>query len=781
MPSRALAFVAGAWLLQQQAVLPGPLWIYLLPIAGFAIVLWNRADDARTRRIAALLWLPWFGIAGFLIAALWAHVRLADALPAQWEGRDVRIRGVIAEMPRENAIGTARFVFDVEAVATPSAHVPARISLNWYVPSPSAPPRPVLKPGQRWQLTVRLRRPHAVANPHGPDLEQWLLERGIRAVGYVRPQDQRLLESVVSTPRYQLERMRAAARERITSTLAGFPSAGVLAALAIGDQQSISREQWTLFTRTGVNHLMSISGLHITMLSGLAFALAVRVWSRCPRCARGVSAQRAAAAIGLAVGVAYALLAGFAVPARRTVLMLAVVALAMWRGRPIRGRDTLALAALVVVAFDPWAVVAAGFWLSFGAVAVIMFVGSGRLHPGSLVLQWGRVQWAITLGLIPLLLLMFQQVSLVSPLANALAIPLVSLAVVPATLLGLIMPFDLLLKAAGHIMQWGLTVLAYLSELSLAVWEQHAPIAWTVPAALLGITWLLAPAGVPARWLGLGALLPLLWLQPARPPAGEAWLDVLDVGQGQAVLIRTRAHALLYDAGPTYHGEAEAGSRIVVPHLRALGVRRLDGLIVSHDDSDHSGGAPAVLDAHPQSWVLSSAPAYARASTPWPRGERCLRGQRWVWDGVTFEVLHPERADYNRSAVRDNDLSCVLRVRSARYTVLLSGDIERASEAALLRRVPGQLRADVLLAPHHGSATSSTPEFLRQVQPRIAIFTVGYRNRFGHPAAAVQERYARLGIVQRRSDMDGALALRLGSELSLSAWREAHPRYWQGR
>ncbi|MCW5619932.1 MAG: DNA internalization-related competence protein ComEC/Rec2, partial [Burkholderiales bacterium] len=341
--------------------------------------------------------------------------------------------------------------------------------------------------------------------------------------------------------------------------------------------------------------------------------------------------------------------------------------------------------------------------------------------------------------------------------------------------------FDLFLKMAGHIMQWGLVVLAHLAELPLAVWEQHAPIAWTVPAAVLGIGWLLAPAGVPARWLGLISLLPLLLLQPARPHAGEAWLDVLDVGQGQAVLIRTHAHALLYDTGPAYHGEAGAGARIVVPNLRAFGVRRLDGLILSHDDNDHTGGAAAVLDAYPQSWVLSSAPPHSQASIPWPRGGRCVQGQRWMWDGVGFEILHPERADYNRSAVRDNDLSCVLRVRSTHYTVLLSGDIERASEMALLRRVPAQLRADVLLAPHHGSATSSTLEFLQQVQPRIAIFTVGYRNRFGHPAAAVRERYARLGIVQRRSDIDGALALRLGSELSLSAWRETHPRYWQGR
>jgi competence protein ComEC len=313
------------------------------------------------------------------------------------------------------------------------------------------------------------------------------------------------------------------------------------------------------------------------------------------------------------------------------------------------------------------------------------------------------------------------------------------------------------------------------------MWSQPAPPGWAVVAGLAGSAWLLAPAGVPARWLGLVACLPLLLLQPARPAAGEAWLDVIDVGQGQAVLVRTQAHALLYDAGPAYPGEGDAGSRIVVPHLRALGVRRLDRLIVSHDDNDHSGGADSVLDAVPVEQVLSSAAGFATLSSRPASGQRCARGQSWTWDGVGFDVLHPDSGDYNREAVRDNDLSCVLRVRSAHHTALLSGDIERASEAALLRRVPGDLRADVLLAPHHGSATSSSIGFLRHVQPQIAIFTVGHRNRFGHPAGAVVERYAGVGAVRYRSDRHGAIEVRMGTDLGVRAWRETHRRYWQGR
>ena len=781
MPARAAAFIAGAWWLQQQAVLPGLLWAYLLPVAAFLLALLGRVQTRPARIAARLLWMPCWAIGGFLLAALWAHMRLADALPLDLEGRDVRVRGVIAEVPQKNANGTLRFAFDVEAIAAPYAHVPARINLSWYALAGAGPARPLLLPGQRWQLTVRLRRPHATANPHAADLERWFLERGVRAVGYVRPDAPRLLDASVAAPHYRIERLRHASRARIEADLAGMPVAGVLAALAIGDQQAIDRDQWRVFTATGVNHLMSISGLHITMLGAIAFWLALRVWARVPALAVRVPAQRAAIIAGLSVGSAYALFAGFGVPARRTVLMMAVMALALWSGRMARGRDVLALAALAVVGFDPWAVVSPGFWLSFGAVAIIMLVAAGRVHPGHWLLQWGRVQWAITIGLVPLMLGLFQQTSLVSPIANAAAVPMVSLAVVPATLAGLLLPGDWLLGAAAQFMQWTWDLLAALAKVPLATWSQAAPPGWAVIAGLAGSAWLLAPAGTPARWLGLGACLPLLLPPAARPATGEAWLDVIDVGQGQAVLVRTHAHALLYDAGPAYSGEGDAGSRIVVPHLRALGVRGLDRLIVSHDDNDHSGGADSVLDAVPVKQVLSSASAFADSSRLNAPGQRCARGQSWTWDGVGFDVLHPDSGDYNREAMRDNDMSCVLRVRSTRHTALLSGDIERASEAALLRRAPRDLRADVLLAPHHGSATSSSIGFLRHVQPRIAIFTLGHRNRFGHPASAVVERYAGIGAASYRSDHHGAIEVRMGRDLGVRAWRATHRRYWQGR
>jgi competence protein ComEC len=573
--------------------------------------------------------------------------------------------------------------------------------------------------------------------------------------------------------------VRQGARARIFAALGDEPAAGILAALAIGDQRAIAPSQWTVFTRTGVNHLMSISGLHITMVSGLVFGLVAWCWRRIPTAAIRLPAHSAAALAGLIAALFYALLSGFGVPAQRTVLMLAVVAVALLKGRGTAVVGVLTTALFVVVVLDPWAIQSAGFWLSFGAVALILYVGAGRLQRPGLLVGWARVQWAITLGLVPLLLALFKQVSLVSPLANAFAIPVVSLGVVPLTLAGLLLPTDALLTVAGKLMGLCYWALQELSAVPEGVWQQAAPPVWTVPVALIGVVWLLAPRGFPARWLGLVALLPLVSVQAARPIPGTFWLDVLDVGQGLAAVVRTANHTLLYDTGPAFSIDADSGSRIVVPYLRGEGVSRLDGLIVSHDDRDHSGGAVSVLQALPVAWVASSLPAGNAQLALAPRQLRCFAGQEWEWDGVRFEILHPSWASYNVPAIRDNDRSCVLRVVADGGSVLLTADMERGAEAQVLERTRAHVAADVLLVPHHGSATSSSDVFLDQVRPRVAIIPVGYRNRFGHPVAEVLARYTARGATVYRTDRDGALLLRFEGEPSVQPWRVLHRRYWQ--
>jgi competence protein ComEC len=776
-------FVAGIVWLQQQPELPRSTGIGAL-VAGAALLWILAPGKGRWTPVRAASLALASGIAGFAMAASMAQLRLADALPGDWEGRDIAIIGVVADLPHADD-RRVRFEFDVEGVTTPGASVPRRIVLSWWgADSEFGPSSPdgLLRAGERWRLTVRLKRPRGTANPHGFDYEAWLLERSIRATGYVRRgTTNRRLAEMVHRPRYWIGRARALARARVFSALPDAAHAGVIAALVIGDQRSIPPDQWQVFTRTGVNHLMSISGLHVTMVSGLAFALVSALWRRSPALTLRLPARKAAIIAGLLVAFCYALLAGFAVPAQRTVYMLAVVAAALWLGAIEAPATVLVLAVLVVLLLDPWAVLAPGFWLSFGAVATIMYVTSGRIGRSHWLPAFGRMQIAVTTALIPPLIAMFQQVSIVSPLANALAIPVVSLLVVPISLVGTIVPFDLVLQIAHAVLAGCLLVLDRLSHLPAAVWAQHAPPTWSMGLAVAAVLLLLAPRGVPGRWLGAVALAPLFVVAPTGPRMGALHVAVLDVGHGVAVVVRTARHALLYDTGPSFGPDADSGSRIIVPYLRAVGVKRLNGVIVSHDDDDHSGGAVSVLQAVPVGWLMTSMPDLDPAVLMAERSIRCYAGAHWEWDGVRFEILHPTRASYDDSRVKDNDRSCVLKIESPALSVLLPGDIERRSERALVAARPDALRADVLLAPHQGSRTSSSPGFIAAVGTRAVIFPVGYRNRFGHPRGDVLERYVEDGARVYRTDRDGALLIEAARNgpVRITPFRAIRRRYWQ--
>ena len=777
-----ICFAAGVWWLQVQAQLPAlhGYWLAAPVACIITLISCPRAPLLRIARyaFAAACWVA----CGFLWAAWMAQQRLADALPIAWEGENIQLIGVVAAMPQPYE-RSLRFEFDVESVLTSQAVVPARIALSWWGSSAGggrSATLPELRAGERWQLTVRLRRPHGTLNPHGFDYEAWLLERDIRATGYVRPGGNQRVAALVARPQYLIERVREAVRTRMQTALADAPYAGVLTALAVGDQRAISQAQWQVFTRTGVNHLMSISGLHVTMISGLAFALAYWLWRRSPRLTLRLPARKAAVVAGLAAALGYAWVAGFAVPAQRTVYMLAVVAVALWSGRLTSASVVLCAALFVVLVIDPWAVLAPGFWLSFGAVGLIMYVTTGRIAPEHWLRAWARVQWTITLGLIPFLLALFQQVSVVSPVANAIAIPVVSLVVVPLTLSGLMLPFDLVLQLAHAVMAACGAMLEWMSALPVAVWQQHAPPLWTVVAAMIGVLWLLLPRGFPARWIGVAGLLPLFLVEPAPPADGALRLAVLDVGQGLAVVAQTRHHALLYDAGPAYGPQIDSGNRIIVPYLRATGVRTLTGMVISHGDNDHSGGANSVMQAVPPDWLLSSLPEDHALVAQAAAARRCEAGERWQWDGVAFEVLHPARENYAREKFRSNDRGCVLRVSTAGASVLLAADIEQKSEREILASAPDKLRAQVLLVPHHGSRTSSTPDFVAQVNPDIALVAVGYRNRFGHPKDDVLDRYRALGSRIYRTDYDGALLLDVGRDgaIRVQRYRALYRRYW---
>ena len=777
-----IAFAFGVLLLQQQAVLPELRTIGLLVAAALllaAVRCQRPAAPTAVLLAASLLGYAW--------AAGVATLRLADALPAAVEGRDLHVVGVVSKLPQRLENGT-RFDFSVESADAP---VPAHVSLAWYrgwrrEAGEAAVPvsAPAVHAGERWRLTVRLRRPHGNLNPDGFDFEAWLLEAGIRATGVIRPApDNQRLDAFVRTPGNLVERLRESVRSRIVAALPEAPYAGVLVALAVGDQQAIGAGQWQLFARTGITHLMSISGLHVTMLAGLAYLLTSWLWRLSPALMLRLPAQKAAVLGGFFAAFGYCLLAGFAVPAQRTLYMLAVVAAALLSNRSTSVSRVLALALLLVLLVDPWAVLAPGFWLSFCAVAVLFYAGSGRLGPGHWLGAWARAQWAVTAAMIPALLLLFQQFSLVSPLANAIAIPVVSFVVTPLVLAAAALPHSgFLLQLAHLVTSWLMTLMQWLSELPWAVWQQPEPPLWSVLAALLGGVWLLAPRGFPARFLGVAAMLPMLLVAPPRPAPGDARITTLDVGQGLALHVQTAHHDLIFDAGPRYSTEADSGKRIIVPYLRSRGVARLDGLIVSHQDNDHAGGAASLLEALPVGWLASSLPAgHALLAAP-VKAVRCQDGQAWRWDGVGFALLHPSADQYQRETKRSNDLSCVLRVDNEHGSLLAAADLEGRAETALLGRHLRELASDVLIVSHHGSRSASSPAFIAAVGARAAIFSVGYRNRFHHPSAAVLERYRASGAALYRTDRDGAVSLNLGSPAAtIVTEREERRRYWHGR
>ena len=779
MPFFIVLFVAGIALLKQQAVLPSLVWAAALP--PLLLLAWL----ARRRRwIFPIVMAVCCLNAGFFYAATRAQLRMDDALSPEWEGRDVQIVGVISSLPQHYE-RSVRFELDVERVITQGAVIPAHVALTWWGYASKDGQRgtqPEIKPGERWQLTVRLRRPRGSANPHGFDYEAWLFERDIRATGTVRPKSgSRRVDAMVHRPAYWIEAARERLRARITQALPDKPYSGVLAALAIGDQRAIPADQWQTFTRTGVNHLMSISGLHITMVSGLVLALAYGLWRRSARLVLYLPARKAAVIAGLTAALAYTLLAGFEVPAQRTLYMLTVMAVALWMNRLSAASAVLSIALLVVVLIDPWAVLAAGFWLSFGAVAVILYVSVGRTGTPHWLATWAQVQWAVTLALMPALLAMFQQVSIISPVANALAIPLVSLVVVPLTLIGMVLPVDWLLQLAHVIMAWCFIALEWMSNLPAAVWQQHAPPGWTVLVAVIGAIILLLPRGFPMRWAGLAGFLPLFLAAPPPIAEGEMQLTVLDVGHGLAVVARTRDHALLFDTGAAFGPQADSGNRTIVPYLRAAGVKALDVMIVSHDDIDHYGGASSVLQAMPVAHLLTSVPDLDPLPFEAASAARCFAGQNWEWNGVRFDMLHPTRASYEDASIKDNNRGCVLRIATRHGVALIPADIEARAEQQLLATSREALRAQVLVAPHHGSKTSSTAAFVQAVDPRIVIYPIGYRNRFRHPHIDVEERYLRQGSHVYRTDRDGALTLHFGARdaIKVTPHRATYKRYWQ--
>ena len=752
MYSAYLAFPLGVVIVQQFSRLPTLLELSLL-LGVLALEVYKKS------------WTIVFFTIGLLWASLFAQWRLLDRLPDKYVNTDVTVAGVITSLPQQQ---DRRSSFDF-TVSQPADNFPAKIRLNWYNP------KQALKAGQAWRMSVKLKPPNGRMNPGGFDYEAWQFANHIGASGYVRPKPPP--EQIELTPNiaHYFTLWRQAIADQVDAALPHGEQSGVIKALTIGDQTSITQTQWEVFRNTGATHLIVISGSHISLIAGMIYLLVRRGWAWLA--VLSVSPQQVAAVAAWLAAMFYAGLAGYSIPTLRAMIMLTVTMAAIVWQRNTAPLHVLLLALTAVLLFDPFAVLSVGFWLSFIAVALLLYVSAGRLGRSNYWQEATTAQLATAIGLSPLLMVFFQQVSLISPLSNWLAVPIIGLLVTPLALAAIVLLFlapplaGVLLQLTDLILQGLWWLLLEMSKWPLATLYCLQPPWYAVLTAGIGVLLLLAPRGFPARYLSLCLFLPLIFVNSEKPELGSAWLTLLDVGQGLSAVVQTKDHTLVFDTGGKFSENSDMGETVVLPFLRWQGIEKLDTLMISHNDNDHSGGAASLLAEVPVANISSSAPEWAERSN----GGYCRAGQQWQWDQVNFTLLSPPETAF----AKENNNSCVLKIETEKFSFLLPGDIERNAENWLAEEYADKLKSTVLIAPHHGSKTSSSLEFLEQVNPELVVIPVGYLNRFGFPHKQVLERYQQLHVRWLSSADAGAISIRADAEqLQIETEREKHKHYW---
>jgi competence protein ComEC len=713
---------------------------------------------------------------GFSWSLILAHHRMRHYLPAVLEGKTFIATGTIASIP-EYQPHQLRFYFLIKEIVSPvSINYPLRVRLSGYRYS-HGNKRPRIQKGERWQFALRLKRPRGFWNPGSFDYQAELFQQNIQATGYIVDRfSPRLIQSADFY--YFIDHFRATLTDNIKKSLKGYPLAGLITALTTGIRYEITDAQWQVMRGTGTNHLFAISGLHLAFIAAIIYFITRFFYARIPYAVLVIPASQVAAVLTGLFAIFYAALAGFALPIQRALLMLLVFLWATLGRRNMASGYAFHCALLIILLYSPFSVLSASFWLSFMAVAFILYSGLGRLRPAKAWRTWGRTQYSVGLGLMPISLLFFHQISWASFVANSVAIPVVGFIILPMALVGSLMTVIIpvggsaLLVLTERLLELLWRLLSTIATLEWTHYSSFIGTPWILLASVVGLLLLLAPAGFPGRYISVFYLLPLFLWKPNGPKNGEIWFSLLDVGQGLATVVQTQHHTLVYDTGP--NRSFDAGRVVLLPFLQKLGVQKLDMLMVSHSDNDHIGGAFSLLQHMPVAHIMSSDP---KKFLPRPAAF-CHEKTSWEWDSVKFEIVYPAAND----VYLGNNSSCVLKISNQKHSILLTGDIEKTAENYLVNHADVPLASTVLVVPHHGSKTSSSIEFLNKVQPAIALFPTGYRNQFKFPHTIVVKRYERLQSMIYDTAVDGSITLKSNPDsnvIQIQTYCQTAHRFWQ--
>jgi competence protein ComEC len=687
-------------------------------------------------------------LSGFFFGVFWINLnfyhQIKEEVSPAIENKPIIIQGKIDALP-DKKLNETTFLFKTKD---------QKLALAWYQSVP------ILHVGEEWQLNVKLKKPHGFENPGGFDYKKWLISENIQGTGeIISGKNNQLI--AYQHHFFSVNQIREYLLEKMQMSLAGQPLSEMIFALTIGDRNDMSSDEWLVLQRTGTAHLMAIAGLHIGLISGMIFFLIDFLWRRSTFLCLRIPSKIAAGISSLIIALIYSALAGFALPTERALIMLAVILFGMILRRPLVVWHSVLMAILVILILNPLSILSDAFWLSFCAISSITYALSGRLGVRNKWKELGKLQWVVAAGVFPLTLMIFNQGAWLSPLLNAIAIPWVGLIVLPLSLLACAVVFfspslaHLLWLVALKNLQWVWIVLSFFSHQSWVSWQPNLS-SIDLFFSSIAIFLLLSPKGFPGRYLGFFLFLPLLFVIHDKVPEGNVKFTLLDVGQGLASVVETAHHVLIFDTGPKFSPIFDAGIAVILPFLHYYGINHVDKIIISHGDNDHIGGV----------WSLIKNISIQEISTSVPERfdqiksikiTACQRGDEWIWDQVDFQILYPPVHEL----ACGNNCSCVLKITAGQRSILLTGDIEKPAENYLVSNEKSFLTSSVLVAPHHGSKTSSTPDFIAAVNPKFVFFPVGYLNRFHFPSSIILQRYQSLHIPAFSTAEEGAITVML--------------------